>query len=140
MKRVLLDTSAYTALLTGDQAVFAKLAAAEIVLMSIIVLGELYAGFRAGSKEQQNRNRLASFLAKPSIKILPATQDTAEFFGVVKDGLRRAGTPIPVNDVWIAAQAFESGAQLVTYDPHFSKVKGLLLWEGACVEVRHGAH
>jgi tRNA(fMet)-specific endonuclease VapC len=130
MKRVLLDTSAYTALLTGDQGVFAKLSAAETVFMSIIVLGELYAGFRAGSKERQNRDRLASFLAKPSVKILPATQDTAEVFGVVKDGLRRAGTPIPINDVWIAAQALEAGAQLVTYDAHFSKVKGLLLWEG----------
>jgi tRNA(fMet)-specific endonuclease VapC len=130
MKRILLDTSAYTALLTGDQAVFARLAEAETVLMSIIVLGELYAGFRAGSKERQNRDRLASFLAKPSIKILPATQDTAEVFGVVKDGLRQSGTPIPINDVWIAAQALEAGAQLVTYDAHFSKVKGLLLWEG----------
>ena len=131
MKRVLLDTSAYTALLTGDQDVFVRLGAAETVFMSIIVLGELYAGFRAGSKERQNRDRLASFLDKPSIKILSATQDTAEIFGVVKDGLRRAGTPIPINDVWIAAQALEAGAQLVTYNAHFSKVKGLLLWEGA---------
>jgi predicted nucleic acid-binding protein len=98
--------------------------------MSIIVLGELYAGFRAGSKERQNRERLASFLAKPSVKILPATQDTAEVFGVVKDELRRSGTPVPINVVWIAAQALEAGAQLVTHDAHFSKIKGLLPWKG----------
>jgi tRNA(fMet)-specific endonuclease VapC len=129
MKRLLLDTSAYTALLTGDREVFSKLAEAETVFMSIFVLGELYAGFRGGKKEQENRDRLASFLAKPPVKILPATQDTAEIFGLVKDRLRRAGTPIPINDVWISAQAMESGAQLVTYDIHFKRVEGLLAWE-----------
>ena len=119
MKRLLLDTSAYTALLTGDREVFSKLAESETVFMSVFVLGELYAGFRGGKKEQENRDRLASFLAKPPVKILPATQDTAEIFGLVKDRLRRAGTPIPINDVWISAQTMEAGAQLVTYDVHF---------------------
>jgi tRNA(fMet)-specific endonuclease VapC len=129
MKRLLLDTSAYTALLTGDREVFSRLAESETVFMSVFVLGELYAGFRGGKKEQENRDRLAAFLAKPPVKILPATQDTAEIFGLVKDRLRRAGTPIPINDVWISAQAMEAGAQLVTYDLHFRKVEGLLLWE-----------
>jgi tRNA(fMet)-specific endonuclease VapC len=130
MKRLLLDTSAYTALLTGDREVFSRLAESETVFMSIFVLGELYAGFRGGKKERENRERLASFLAKPPVKILPATQDTAEIFGLVKDRLRRTGTPIPINDVWISAQTMEAGAQLVTYDLHFKRVEGLLLWEG----------
>lgn len=128
MKRVLLDTSAYTALLTGDREVLLKLAGAETVFMPVFVLGELYAGFRGGKRERENRERLASFLAKPPVKILPATQDTAEIFGLVKDRLRRAGTPIPINDVWIAAQALEVGAQVLTYDVHFEKVSGLVLW------------
>ena len=129
MKRLLLDTSAYTALLTGDREVFSRLAESETVFMSIFVLGALYAGFRGGKKEQENRERLAAFLVKPPVKILPATQDTAEIFGLVKDRLSRAGTPIPINDVWISAQAMEAGAQLVTYDLHFKRVEGLLLWE-----------
>ena len=93
MKRLLLDTSAYTALLTGDREVFSKMAEAETVFMSVFVLGKLYAGFRGGKKEQENRDRLASFLAKPPVKILPATQDTAEIFGLVKDRLRGPERP-----------------------------------------------
>jgi tRNA(fMet)-specific endonuclease VapC len=128
LKRVLLDTSAYTALLTGDRSVFSRISGAESVFMSVFVLGEFYAGFRGGDKERENRNRLASFLVKPSVRILPATQDMAEIFGLVKDRLRRAGTPIPINDVLIAAQTMEVGAELVTYDAHFEKVGGLVLW------------
>jgi tRNA(fMet)-specific endonuclease VapC len=129
MKRILLDTSAYTALLTGDQDVFRLLAGAETVFLSVIVLGELYAGFRGGRQERKNREVLASFLTKPTVKILPVMQDTAEIFGRVKDSLRRAGTPIPINDVWIASQAMEAGAQVITYDRHFNKIKGLILWD-----------
>jgi tRNA(fMet)-specific endonuclease VapC len=129
MKRILLDTSAYTALLSGDQEVFRKLGGAETVFMSIFVLGELYAGFRGGRQEKKNREILEAFLYKPTVRILPATQDTAEIFGRTKDALRRAGTPIPINDVWISSQAIETGAQVITYDRHFKKVKGLILWE-----------
>jgi tRNA(fMet)-specific endonuclease VapC len=129
MKRLLLDTSAYAAFLSGDQKVFRKLGGAETVFMSIFVLGELYSGFRGGRQEKKNREFLGIFLSKPTVKIFPAGHDTAEIFGRVKDTLRRAGTPIPINDVWIASQAIESGAQLITYDQHFKKVKGLILWE-----------
>ncbi len=129
MKRILLDTGGYTALLAGDGGVLQALAQAETVYMSIFVLGELYAGFRGGAGETRNRELLASFLSRPTVKILHATQDTAEVFGTVKHTLRRAATPIPINDVWIASHAIEIGAQLVTYDKHFKKVQGLLLWD-----------
>ncbi|MBT6145371.1 MAG: hypothetical protein HOH74_08080 [Gemmatimonadetes bacterium] len=57
--------------------------------------------------------------------------ESAEIFGQVKDALKRAGTPIPMNDVWISAQAIETGSVVVTYDGHFSKVPGLRLWDPA---------
>ena len=50
-------------------------------------------------------------------------------YHVIGDCLRRSGTPIPINDVWIASQAMEAGAQVITYDRHFNKVKGLILWD-----------
>jgi len=128
--KLLLDTSGYTALLAGDRAVLDALARAETVYLSVFVLGELYAGFRGGRKERENRERLASFLAKPSVRILHATQQTAEAFGSVKDSLRRAGTPIPINDVWIASHALETGSRLVTADAHFKNVPGLMRYEG----------
>lgn len=128
MKKILVDTNAYTALMTGDERVLDSLVRAETVYVSVIVMGELYAGFYGGGKSQENRNRLSDFLTKPGVKVLHCTPDTAERFGIIQDRLRRAGTPIPINDVWIAAHAMESGAQLITYDSHFRKVAGLVVW------------
>jgi tRNA(fMet)-specific endonuclease VapC len=129
MKRLLLDTNAYTALLAGDEQVLNVLGAAEQVLMSVIVLGELAAGFKGGSRESDNRRILEEFLRRPAVRTVDVSSATAEVFGVVKHQLKQAGTPIPINDVWIAAQAIESGAWLVTFDRHFTLVPGLLVWE-----------
>ena len=131
MTRVLPDTNAYIALLAGDNAVLEAIASADTVYMSVFVLGELYAGFLGGRKNRENRRILASFLSKATVRILHGTPDTAETFGIVKARLRQAGTPIPINDVWIAAHAMETGAQVITYDSHFKKVAGLLLWDKA---------
>ncbi len=128
MKKVLLDTNGYTALLRGDEAILDVLGQAERVFMSAIVLGELHAGFKGGSKESANRKELDSFNSRPTVRILHVTQETAEIFGTIKHRLRTAGTPIPINDVWIAAHATEAGAFLVTRDEHFTAVPGLLLW------------
>jgi tRNA(fMet)-specific endonuclease VapC len=130
MRRILLDTNAYIRLLAGDEKVLDALAGAERIYMSVFVLGELSAGFRAGRKGRENKNILDRFMEKPAVEILDATRDTADCFGLVKASLRKAGTPIPVNDVWIAAQALETGSILVTFDDHFKAVPGLRIWEG----------
>ena len=129
MKRILLDTNAYVRFLSGDQNVLNVLARADIVYMSIFVLGELYAGFKGGEKELENKNLLEKFLRKPTINILNASIETAEVFGEMKNALKVAGTPLPINDVWIAAHSLENGAVLVTYDRHFKKIAGLRLWD-----------
>jgi len=131
MRQILLDTNAFVRFLAGDERVLASLAGADRVYMSVFVLGELNAGFRAGKKGRENRRILESFLEKPSVAVLEATRETAEIFGIVKDSLRKAGKPIPVNDVWIAAHALETGSVLVTYDGHFQAVAGLRVWEDA---------
>jgi tRNA(fMet)-specific endonuclease VapC len=128
MRRILLDTNCYSAYLAGDEQVLNALAEAETVYMSIFVLGELFAGFRGGTKERQNREYLKRFLTKSSVKILSATQETAEIFGDLKDKLKKSGSPLPINDVWIAAHALETGSVLITYDSHFQKITGLRRW------------
>jgi tRNA(fMet)-specific endonuclease VapC len=128
MKNILLDTSGYIRLLSGNQEVLEVIASVEIVYMSIFVLGELYAGFSGGSKEKENREILIHFLLKPTVKILNATAETAEVFGMIKNQLKSAGTPLPIKDVWIAAHAIETGSVVVTYDKHFKEVTGLRLW------------
>ena len=131
MKSILLDTNAYTRLLTGEEDVLDVIGTAETVYMSIFVLGELYAGFAGGTKERGNKDTLNRFLRKPSVKILNATSETAEVFGMVKQALKKAGTPLPINDVWIAAHTLETGSTLVTYDGHFKKIAGIRRWDNA---------
>jgi tRNA(fMet)-specific endonuclease VapC len=129
MTKVLLDTNAYVRFLAGDAKVLEILGAADNVYMSVFVLGELEAGFRASSKRAENRRILGRFLGKPTVAVLEASRETAEIFGMVKDSLRKSGRPIPMNEVWIAAHALETGSLLVTYDAHFQTVPGLRLWD-----------
>ena len=129
MKKIVLDTNAYTRLLAGDENILDVVASTETVFMSIFVLGELHAGFLGGNKERENRDVLDRFLLKPSVKILNATIETAEVFGSIKNSLTLAGTPLPINDVWIAAHGVETGSIIITYDTHLKRVPGLRLWD-----------
>lgn len=131
MKKMVLDTNAYARLLAGNNDVLAAVASTELIYMSIFVLGELYTGFAGGVKQRENKAILNRFLSKPSVKILNATSETAEIFGVLKADLKQSGTPLPINSVWIAAHAIETGAVIVTFDQHFRKISGIRLWDAA---------
>jgi tRNA(fMet)-specific endonuclease VapC len=124
--RVLLDTNAYTALMAGRGATASRVRASEGVVLSSVVLGELLFGFRNGSRYDWNRARLDAFVATRHVTVVPVTLATAERFGLVAAQLRRRGTPIPTNDIWIAAHAMETGATLLSFDAHFERVDGLL--------------
>jgi len=128
MKKILLDTNAYVSFLRGDKKVLDYLSRADRVFMSVFVLGELFAGFKAGNKEKENRQILEKFLQKSTVSVLEATMETADIFGLVMALLRRAGKPLPINDIWIAAHTLETGSVLVTYDEHFRLIPGLRLW------------
>jgi tRNA(fMet)-specific endonuclease VapC len=124
--RVLLDSSAYSRLKVGHRVVARAIRDADAIVFSVIVLGELLAGFRRGSRLDRNRAELEEFLASPYVTLLPVTPVTADRFARVLADLRDRGRPIPTNDVWIAAHALESGADLVTFDRHFEHVAGLV--------------
>lgn len=123
--KVLLDTNAYTALMSDRGNVAEKVRRSEGVLLSSIVLGELLFGFRNGSRYEQNRAQLDAFMANRFVELAPVHLSTAEHFGLVAAQLRRRGTPIPSNDIWIAAHAMETGAELISFDAHFAQVEGL---------------
>ena len=125
--KVLLDTSAYAALLRGHQLVLEVLRRAEIVAVPAVVLGELHSGFRAGNRWAENTAQLAQFLSKPSVRVLNVTEETALRYAEVDVYLRKKGRPIPRNDVWIAAVALEHGLQLLTLDVHFREIPLLLI-------------
>lgn len=125
MNKILLDTNGYSSFLKGDENILDILSEVETVYMSVIVLGELYAGFKGGNREKHNFHLLGQFLSKPTVSQLDVTKETSEIFGIVKDSLKQAGTPLPINDIWIASHAIETGSVVVTYDQHFNKIPGI---------------
>lgn len=129
MKKIILDTNAYSRYLKGVHDVLNMLGIADIVYMSIFVLGELFTGFKGGEKEKENIQNLNLFLHKPAVNILNGTRETSEIFGLIKHNLKLKGVPIPVNDIWIAAHTIESGSILITYDEHFKNIENIRLWE-----------
>lgn len=129
MKAILLDTNALTALFRGDHGVMDVLAKADCIYVSVIVIGELEAGFRGGSRYAENLAVIERFLAKPAVVVLPVRRETSDCFGRIKHALKTGGTPIPINDIWVAAQCMETGSVLVTYDRHYEAVAGLRLWD-----------
>lgn len=120
-----MDTNAYSAMLQGHDEVCALVRRSEQVLISMVVIGELLAGFRHGSRYEANRRVLDQFLANPYVSSVPVTLATADRFGRVWAGLSAKGKPIPTNDVWIAAHAMETGAEMLSFDRHFHEVEGL---------------
>lgn len=122
MTRIFLDTSAYSAFKRRHRDIQHRIQDAEQIQLNPVVLGELRSGFLKGSRLRDNLHELAQFLESPRISIALIDDETAERYAVIVDSLRRAGTPIPTNDIWIAASAMQHGSILQTTDPHFQAV------------------
>jgi len=123
----LLDTSAYSAFLRGHDELLLALQRVDRVVLTPIVLGELGAGFRAGGRLKKNTAELRRFLGTPRVSVVPLDAETAERYAVILHGLRQAGTPIPTNDVWIAASAMQHGLRVLTTDAHYTRIPQILV-------------
>jgi predicted nucleic acid-binding protein len=125
--RLLIDTSAYSAFMRGHQEIKELFQVAEHLHLNPIILGELHAGFGRGRKRSQNEALLHQFLQSPRVNIFPLDEETAERYSVILNTLWETGTPIPTNDLWIAATAMQYGLEIVTTDSHFQKVVQVLV-------------
>jgi tRNA(fMet)-specific endonuclease VapC len=95
------------------------------VLVPEIVVGELLAGFAVGSRVRENTAVLNQFLAEEFVFEVAVDRGIAEHYATVFAMLRQRGTPIPTNDIWIAACGRATGAVIVTYDEDFTRVPAL---------------
>jgi tRNA(fMet)-specific endonuclease VapC len=125
--KVMLDTSAYSALLRGNEDIQRALQEADDIYLNPVVLGELLAGFVHGSREKKNRDILKEFLASPRLQVVDINEETSERYAVVINYLWEQGTPIPTNDLWIAATAMQHGLKLVTTDAYYRSIPQIIV-------------
>jgi tRNA(fMet)-specific endonuclease VapC len=120
--RVALDVNRYDDLVTGDESVAMVIENAETVHVPFVVIGELRAGFAAGTRQVENERLLRRFLQKEGVDVVCADEQTTHHYASVFAQLRRQGTPIPTNDMWIAALALQHDLVLCTRDRHFDRL------------------
>ena len=124
--RLALDTNRYTDLCRGEVSVVKTIELADEVWLPFIVLGELRAGFAVGSQGPSNEAGLRRFLLKPGVGVLQADEQTTHHYGALYRQLRKQGSPIPTNDMWIAALVLQHSLVLFARDAHFDAIPQLL--------------
>ena len=117
--RLALDTNRYTDLCQGVAGVTTLAESAEVVFLPFVVLAELRAGFSIGTRGSENERVLRRFLLKPAVAVLFADERTIHHYAALFRQLRRQGTPIPTNDLWIAALVLQHDLVLCARDRHF---------------------
>jgi tRNA(fMet)-specific endonuclease VapC len=124
--KIMLDTSAYAAFFRGNPEIKISLQQADEIFVSPVVLGELIAGFLMGKNEKKNRTFLRDFLSSARVKIVEIDEETSERYALIMHHLRTKGTPIPTNDLWIAASAMQLGLKVLTTDKHYLEVPQII--------------
>ena len=125
--RLAIDTNRYRDLCDGKRDVVERLETAEAIFVPFVVLAELRAGFAAGTKGKVNERVLHRFLAQPGVEILHTSDATTRSYAALYRQLRAQGTPIPTNDLWIAAIVLEHALALYSRDAHFQALPQLNL-------------
>ncbi len=125
--KLLLDTSAYSGFNRGDKRLKNYFRPDKEMLVPLITVGELRAGFALGTKKEENEALLQKLLDSSSISTVTISDKTTKLFAAIFQRLKLAGTPINTNDMWIAALALEYDCLLVTLDSDFKRVPDLLV-------------
>jgi len=126
MTRLLLDTSAYFAFMRGHREAGYAIGDAEEIFLNAVVIGEVFDAFLRGSQREQNQAEFDRFVDSPHVNIIVIDEITAQRYAFISNTLRRAGTPISPNDLWVAASALQHGLELLTFDGDFERVPQLV--------------
>jgi tRNA(fMet)-specific endonuclease VapC len=124
--KIAIDTSRYVDLCRGVDETVDLLETAESLVIPFIVLAELRAGFAQGRREAENERTLRQLLLKDGVQVAFADDQTTHHYAAVYRQLRRQGTPIPTNDMWIAAVVLQHNLALHARDTHFDHLAQLV--------------
>jgi len=123
--RLALDTNAYRLVMDGNAAAVLLARTADRLLMPVPVLAELRFGFLNGTRGRENEAHLSRFLDRARVEVLRCDEETAVRYAELKLQLKKQGTPIPLNGVWIAALVLQHQATLFTRDSAFERIPQL---------------
>lgn len=121
--RLCVDTSAYSHFKRGHADAIDAIGHASWLGLPVVVLGELRTGFALGARARQNEAELQSFLATSVVRVLDVDDEASRIYAEIVGAQRRAGRPLPTNDLWIAAVAAREGVPVLTFDEHFGEIE-----------------
>lgn len=124
--RVAIDTNRYVDLCKGVAETVEVLETADAVIVPFVVLGELRAGFLLGRRQVENERALHQLLLKDGVDVFYADDQTTHHYASVYRQLRKQGTPIPTNDMWLAALVLQHNLALHARDRHFDHLPQLV--------------
>ncbi|MFA5183881.1 MAG: type II toxin-antitoxin system VapC family toxin [Syntrophales bacterium] len=120
--KILLDSSAYIELYGGNKSAAGFLESAHEIYINPVFLGELRSGMLKGLNAAKRRANLERFLSLDRVVIIPIDNATSDVYAELAQFLKESGTPIPTNDIWMAASAMQYGLKVLTADKHFLKI------------------
>lgn len=120
---MILDTNGLSALADGEPALEFILREAAQIAIPVIVLGEYRYGISHSRYHTHYERWLGEYLS--TFRILDVDERTSVSYSAVRAELKKAGSPIPSNDVWIAALCRQHSLPLLSRDRHFDAVKGI---------------
>ncbi len=120
--RIAVDTNRYRDFCTGVPDAVERLATAREIHLPFVTLAELRAGFLCGTRARRNEATLIEFLNSPRVRVLLPDEDTTHHYARLFAQLRAQGTPIPTNDIWIAALVLRHDLLLYSRDEHYARL------------------
>lgn len=123
--RILIDSNRFIDFCAGDAEVTEIFERAVLLAIPFVVLAELRAGAAVLKRGDAQLRVLNELLQQPGVRTVHSTDTTAHHYAAIYARLRRAGTPIPINDIWIAALAVEHSFLLYSRDAHFDLVPSI---------------
>lgn len=127
MYSLFLDTNGYSDMRRGKHNIVSLLRQTNKIFLNSIVLGELISGFKMGNKFDNNHKELKEFINNENVIFIPIVEKTSQFYSDIYTKLKTNGTPIPTNDIWIAASVMEYNLKLFSNDKHFTYIDGITL-------------
>lgn len=121
---MILDTTALSAWCDDDRALLKVLPLDRPLYLPVVAIGEYRFGIKV-ARDRAARERWLDAM-EAALIVLDADSRTARAYAAVREELRQAKTPLPENDVWIAALGRQHGMAILTRDGHFDKVRDLL--------------